>query len=1296
MPAQFPLVFPPESPDFPAWCDRLAVQYRRDEDELVVELIEAASCPREEQDRVDAMATRLVSAVRSHRVAKGGVDAFMHEYDLSTREGLTLMCLAEAMLRIPDPLTVDALVQDRLCGTDWDRHFGNSRSLFVNAATLGLMVTGRILQPSDLPGADGMRIVRSLVARLGQPVIRQALRQAMKMMGRQFVLGRTIEEARKRGAAQERRGYRYSFDMLGESARTESDARAYFVAYEQAIHAIGQASNGRGVLAGPGISVKLSALHPRYEAAKRADMLEILAGRTLTLARLARQYDIGFCIDAEEADRLELSLEIIQRVYSDPSLDGWTGFGLAVQAYQKRTRVTLEILADMVRAVGRRMNIRLVKGAYWDTEIKRAQETGLADYPVYTRKVTTDVSYLSCARALFGYGDLFFPQFATHNAQTMAAVLEMAAGRPFEFQRLHGMGEELYEEIVPADKLGIPCRIYAPVGSHAELLSYLVRRLLENGANTSFVNRLVDERIPVSAIIANPVDALRPMAVRRHPGIPLPRDLYGSGRINASGMDLSDSRVLSDLAEAMKTHAAKTLAAGPLVGGEVRNGTPCPVYSPADRHHVVGTVSDAGDQDIRDALGKAKASFAAWSQRPVVERAAILRRAADLMEQNMALLMTLCIREAGKTLPDAVSEVREAVDFLRYYAAEALRLADDHALTGRGVFLCISPWNFPLAIFVGQVSAALVAGNTVVAKPAEQTPLVAFQAVRLLHEAGIPVDSLSLLPGRGETVGAALVSDPDIAGVAFTGSSDVARLIARSLAARGVGPVPLIAETGGMNAMIVDSSALPEQVVRDVLLSAFGSAGQRCSALRVLYVQDDIADTVLAMLRGAMSAVRVGHPGRIDTDVGPVIDEEARSVLERHARALEAAGRTATLCPLAAGTDHGVFFAPRLFEIESIRELSREVFGPILHVIRYKAADLDRVLADIRDTGYGLTMGVHTRIESRAQHVFQNSRVGNLYVNRSMTGAVVGVQPFGGEGLSGTGPKAGGPYYLPRFARSYPFPASAPAVGDPATVVTHATPASVPAPMSEVQAPASAIVRAMAVAMREGSASKPEFTSLDKRVAVLESMVSTLQHQGAQILALLERDCGAERVPTPLAAYAAILRQVTLQVRALLSGPARMPGPTGETNELHLAGRGPVVLFMDQDASLEQGLAMVAAAYGAGNPVTMVVHSSLAAAVRCIVPQAVGLELVVATPSDSLAALADLHDVGAVGVSGGRGLLDQVARVVAARDGAVVPVVDDEAGPGLVLRFCCERTLTVDITAAGGNTLLMMLGDAAS
>lgn len=1293
MVAQFPLVFPPRFPAFPAWRDRLAGQYRRDEDAVVAELLDEATCSAEEQAKVDSTAARLVSAVRSSRAGKGGVDAFMHEYDLSTREGLTLMCLAEALLRIPDASTADALIRDRLCGTDWDKHLGSSRSMFVNAATIGLMLTGRVLEASDLPGAGDAGILRRLTARLGEPVIRQALRQAMKIMGHQFVLGRTIEEARKRGAAQERRGYRYSFDMLGESARTEEDARAYFVAYERAIHAIGHASNGRGVLAGPGISVKLSALHPRYEAGRRADMLDVLAGRTLTLARLARQYDIGFCIDAEEADRLELSLELVGKVYSDPSLEGWTGFGLAVQAYHKRTRVVLDILADMVRVVGRRMNVRLVKGAYWDTEIKKAQEGGMADYPVYTRKVATDVSYLACARSLFGYGDLFFPQFATHNAQTMAAVLEMSDGRPFEFQRLHGMGEELYDEIVPADKLGTPCRIYAPVGSHAELLSYLVRRLLENGANTSFVNRLVDPSIPVADIVANPVETLRRLPVRRHPGIPLPPHLYGSGRVNAAGLDLSDSCTLSGLSAAMEPYAAVAVSAGPLVGGQLRNDSPCPVCSPVDRRRIVGTVSEAGEDDLRDAVARAVAIAPEWSARPVAERAAVLLRAADLMEERMVSLMTLCVCEAGKTLADAVSEVREAVDFLRYYAAEARRLADDHAISGRGVFLCISPWNFPLAIFTGQVSAALITGNAVIAKPAEQTPLVAFQAVRLLHEAGVPVDALALLPGRGETVGAALVSDPGIAGVVFTGSSEVARLIARALAARGTGPVPLIAETGGMNAMIVDSSALPEQVVRDAVLSAFGSAGQRCSALRVLYVQEDAADTVFGMLRGALSTVRVGNPGLVDTDVGPVIDEEAREVLEQHVRSLEAAGRTTTACPVASGTDNGVFFAPRLVEIESIRELKREIFGPVLHVIRYKAADLDRILADIRDTGYGLTMGLHTRIESRVQYVFRNSCVGNMYVNRSITGAVVGVQPFGGEGLSGTGPKAGGPHYLPRFARSYAFPASgvladAESMADGCVEI-----GSLPAPLLPDPTPASAVIRGMSVAARDYSSSGSHDYSV--RACCLDVMASTLRCHAAAMATILDRDGWTGQIPSsgPVCVTAVALDCIAGQVRDFFPGPCRMPGPTGETNDLYMTGRGPIIVLLDQDATLEQGLCLAAAAYGAGNPVVLVAPQSLAAALRIILPVSSGMELVVASSDGTLPALTDLHGLGAVAVAGSVGLLDQVARVVAARDGAIIPVVYDDLGPGLISRFCYERTLTVDITAAGGNTLLMMLGD---
>jgi RHH-type proline utilization regulon transcriptional repressor/proline dehydrogenase/delta 1-pyrroline-5-carboxylate dehydrogenase len=848
-------------------------------------------------------------------------------------------------------------------------------------------------------------------------------------------MGRTIDEAIERAKAMEKRGYRYSYDMLGEAARTMRDAERYDRAYRAAIAAIGRASRDRGPIESPGISVKLSALHPRYEFAQAHRVMTELVPRVQALALAAKAVDIGFTIDAEEADRLDLSLDVIEAVSGDPALAGWEGFGLAIQAYQKRCTHLVDWLADMARRHQRRLMVRLVKGAYWDSEIKWSQERGLPGYPVFTRKASTDVSYLACAKKLLADPVAFYPQFATHNAHSFAAVLEMAGvngsngRRDFEFQRLHGMGEALYDQVVGPEKLGLAARVYAPVGSHEDLLAYLVRRLLENGANTSFVNRIVDEKAPIAELIADPVARVRRLPVKPHPRIPLPVDLYGKGRKNSRGIDLTDLNELVPLEAAMDAAAASPWSAAPLIGGAARGGTTRPVTNPADRRQTVGQVTEAGKAEVEEALTRASRAAEDWDATPAVERAACLVRAADLMEQSRAQLMAIAVREAGKTLPDALAEVREAVDFCRYYAeraradfAQPLPLPgptgerNQIALHGRSVFACISPWNFPLAIFTGQVTAALAAGNTVVAKPAEQTPLIAATAVRFLHQAGVPADVLHLLPGDGPTVGAPLVADPRIAGVAFTGSTETARGINRVLAARDGPIVPLIAETGGQNAMIVDSSALPEQVVRDVLASSFQSAGQRCSALRVLFVQADIADKLEEMLVGAMAELKVGDPALLATDVGPVIDEDAKAMLEKHAQRMAHDGELLFAATLGPDCAHGSFFAPRAFRIDRLAQLEREVFGPILHIVHFAGDRLDEVLDAINATGYGLTLGIHSRIDSTVQHIHERLRVGNAYVNRNMIGAVVGVQPFGGEGLSGTGPKAGGPRYLHRFA----------------------------------------------------------------------------------------------------------------------------------------------------------------------------------------------------------------------------------------------------------------------------------------
>ncbi|MEA2783158.1 MAG: RHH-type transcriptional regulator, proline utilization regulon repressor / proline dehydrogenase [Rhodospirillaceae bacterium] len=1028
---------------------RIRRTYRADETATVEQLLAAAELPPATLDRIAERARDLVQKVRASRLGQGGLDAFLHEYELSSREGVVLMCLAEALLRIPDAETANLLIRDKLADADWERHLGSSDSLFVNASTWALMLTGRVIRLEN-NGVDLGGVLRRLVARSGEPVIRQAVTQAMRILGRQFVMGRDIGEALERARGPEKRGYRYSYDMLGEAARTAKDAERYDRSYRSAIAAIGRAAAGRGPIEGPGISVKLSALHPRYEFAQSHRVMDELVPRVVALARLAKDVDIGFTIDAEEAERLDLSLDVIDVVSGHPDLAGWDGFGVAIQGYQKRALPLIDWLADMARRHRRRLMVRLVKGAYWDSEVKQSQERGLEAYPVFTRKATTDVSYIACAKRLLADSEAFYPQFATHNAHTLSTVLELAGNRrDFEFQRLHGMGEALYEHIVSPDSSGYPCRVYAPVGSHEDLLAYLVRRLLENGANTSFVNRIVDEKLPIEEIVGDPVARVRRLAEKPHPRIPLPSALYGAERRNSAGIDLTDVDRLRPLAEAMERAVAGPWRASPLIGGVAQGGSARPVLDPADRRRRVGEVVEADAAAVDQALARATRAQNEWDAGGADARARCLERAADLMEQDTPALMALAVREGGKTIPDALAEVREAVDFLRYYAvraradfAQPMNLPgptgerNQLQLVGRGVFACISPWNFPLAIFCGQVTAALAAGNAVIAKPAEQTPLIAARAVELLHRAGVPGDVLHLLPGDGQRVGAPLVADPRIAGVAFTGSTETAQAINRSLAARDGPLATLIAETGGQNVMIVDSSALPEQVVRDVLISSFQSAGQRCSALRILCVQEDIADKLTDMLAGAMAELSVGDPGLLATDVGPVIDQEARDTLEAHAARMAREGKLIYQVPLGRECAEGSFVAPRAFEIDRLDRLQKEVFGPILHVVRFRQDRLDQLLDAIDGLGYGLTLGIHSRIDATARRIHRRLRIGNTYVNRNMIGAVVGVQPFGGERLSGTGPKAGGPHYLYRFATERTLTVDTTAAGGNASLLS--------------------------------------------------------------------------------------------------------------------------------------------------------------------------------------------------------------------------------------------------------------------
>lgn len=1023
--------------------------YRADEFTLVNELIDHAFLSPEQLDGIAHQAKGLVEQIRRERKKTTGIDSFLTEYSLASDEGIALMCLAEALLRVPDNATIDSLIKDKLSTADWRSHLGQSDSFFVNATTWALMLTGKVLTPER---ADSLlsKALFKLINRSGEGVVRKAVEKAMRIMSKQFVMGRTINEALSRAQKKEAKGYRYSYDMLGEAAITQLDAERYFIAYKNAIESIGsKAKKDATIYQRPGISIKLSALHPRYHEAQRIRVLEELSPKLLALALAAKSHDIALTIDAEESERLDLSLDVIEQVFNDDRLNGWDGFGMAVQSYQKRAFYVLDWIAGMARVKKRRMMVRLIKGAYWDSEIKKTQMQGLSEFPVFTRKAFTDVSFQACAKKILTMTDAIYPQFATHNAYSVAMILQIVGDyRDFEFQCLHGMGNELYEQIVPVNQLGIPCRIYAPVGSHEDLLPYLVRRLLENGANSSFVNRIVDESAPISELIADPLEKSKKLLDKINQNIPLPDAIFLPQRLNSYGFDFSDR---ARVAELKKTYEAMDLChwqAKPIIAGKDGGHIAKAVTSPQNPSSSIGHVTEAKQEDIEHSLVQAEKAFIDWSTMPVEERAACLLRYADLLEKNHAQLMAIACFEAGKTWSDGLAEIREAVDFCRYYAAQGIELMakpkqlqgytgelNELSMHARGTVLCISPWNFPLAIFTGQVVAALVTGNCVIAKPAEQTPLMAMFAVKLMHQAGIPEGVIQLLPGSGEDIGAPLVADQRIKAILFTGSTQTANLINKSLATRGGEIIPLIAETGGLNAMIVDSSALLEQVVMDTLSSAFGSAGQRCSALRVIYVQAEVYPRFLHLLKGAMSELVIGDPQWLTTDIGPVIDKEALSVLEKHVATMRKKHEIIYQCELPKACDSGYFMPPTAIAIDSITELEREVFGPVLHVISYQRNKLDTIIDEINGRGYGLTLGIHSRINLSIEYIRQRLHVGNCYVNRNMIGAVVGLQPFGGEGLSGTGPKAGGPHYLIRLCHERTYTVDTTAAGGNASLM---------------------------------------------------------------------------------------------------------------------------------------------------------------------------------------------------------------------------------------------------------------------
>ena len=1211
---------------------------RMNEPEAVTQLLPAAILPAAQATEIAAQAQRLVEQLRAQPASvgrQGLVQGLLQEFSLSSQEGVALMCLAEALLRIPDADTRDALIRDKLRGGDWQAHLGKSPSLFVNAAAWGLVITGKLVDTHSESGL--LSALKRLTARGGEPLVRKGVDMAMRLMGEQFVMGETIAQALKRARELQAKGFRYSYDMLGEAALTADDAQRYLQSYVDAIDAIGKASNGSGIYEGPGISIKLSALHPRYSRAQWQRVMDELLPRVLQLCEQAKRYNIGINIDAEEADRLELSLDLLEQLAHAPSLAGWNGLGFVIQAYQKRCPYVIDYLVDLARRSSRRLMVRLVKGAYWDSEIKRAQMDGLADYPVYTRKHHTDVAYIACARKLLAAPDAIYPQFATHNAQTVATIESLASAQPYsagryEFQCLHGMGEPLYRNVVEAADSAArrPCRIYAPVGTHETLLAYLVRRLLENGANSSFVHRIADPDWPISDLIAAPADQTLTAGQNGsnsvglpHPYITLPRALLGAQRQNSDGLDLSDDGTLAALAQTLQSTAP---AAAEKQADAITN--------PANHSEVLGHVPETTPAQLQQALAMAAEAQSGWNTTPAAQRASTLEAAAQRYQDQMQPLMALLMREAGKTAANAVSEVREAIDFLRYYAAQ-LRIQDADGLLAAGIgpVVCISPWNFPLAIFTGQIAAALAAGNTVLAKPAEQTPLIAIEAVRLLHQAGIAPEVLQLLPGRGETVGAPLVADARVAGVLFTGSTEVARLLnqqtARRLRTDGE-PVVLVAETGGQNAMIVDSSALVEQAVLDIVSSAFDSAGQRCSALRLLCVQNDCADRVIAMLKGAMQELRCGDPALLATDIGPVIDAEAKAGIEQHIAKLKAQGLKIHPSPLAESlAAQGHFVPPTLIELSDLHSLQREVFGPVLHVLRYQRRELPQLMQRINALGYGLTMGLHTRIDETVQQVAQAAHVGNLYVNRNMVGAVVGVQPFGGEGLSGTGPKAGGPLYLPRLQQA----------------------ASTP-----LQLLASVLQQCGPAQTSDTNTAQPLQVLVDWANAQSNAPVDSIQ----QLLTQLP----------------------TLQAARLL------PGPTGERNLYTLTGKPRTLCLAQSKATLLQQLAGALAsgsqAIWVNTAISTDLFASLPTELRAHIELlAHGLPLPDIAQNTAMDnALLECDDAQFL----------QWSQALAQRSGPLVLPVRCHADQPLRLeRLWHERALSHNTAAAGGNAALMTL-----
>ncbi len=1218
-----------------------------DESRAVSSLQRALSLDAAARQQIEQDATQLVERIRASRQS-GLMETFLAEYGLSTKEGIALMCLAEALLRVPDAPTIDALIQDKIVAADWGRHLGHSASPLVNASTWALMLTGKVISLDDRHGAELLGSLQGMVKRVGDPVVRQAVRQAMRVLGQQFVLGETIDQALQRGREDREQGYTHSYDMLGEAALTAEDARQYFLSYSKAISELSQHCESQDIRLNPGISVKFSALHPRYEFSQRERVLEELVARIGSLALQAKNARMGFNIDAEEADRLDLSLDIIEQVIRHPDLAGWDGFGVVVQAYSPRAMALIDWLHQLAIQLDRRIMVRLVKGAYWDSEIKIAQQQGLAAYPVFTRKVSTDLSYLACAKKLLDYSPHLYPQFATHNAHSVMAVIQMAGERSdFEFQRLHGMGESLYREL--KKQRDIRCRVYAPVGVHRDLLAYLVRRLLENGANSSFVNQLMDASVAASALVRDPLQKVSELESIPNPRIVLPEKLFEPVRKNSSGWNLSDPIERKNLLAQRDAFAGQQWQAAPpeSIGAPEKEAKP--VYNPGDFSDLVGQVFDTRPAQVESAIARARQVQPEWASRAANERAACLQNIAEAISQNAPELIMLMTREAGKTLFDAISEVREAIDFCHYYGAEMKRIDALRSRSARGLFVCISPWNFPLAIFTGQIVAALVSGNAVIAKPAEQTSLIAHRVVHWMHQAGVPEAVLQCLPGDGTTIGAALVADPRIDGVCFTGSTETAQSIHRALASSGNPQAVLIAETGGINAMIIDSSTLLQQAVQDIVSSAFQSAGQRCSALRMLFVQQDIADDLINLLKGAMNELSVGDPHDLTQDIGPLIDADARAMVEQHCESLTAKG--CLLHQISVNDEQrrqGFYVAPGLFELDSFEQLEQEIFGPVLHLQRYRAEQLDEVIEVINQRGYGLTMGIHSRVDERVQRISAAAKIGNIYVNRNQIGAVVASQPFGGEGLSGTGPKAGGPNYLYRFLRS-------------TKILSNTTlPAAPGSGLSDSASSLAAQIRAAAKA-------QPEWNQAEHRSSVFEKM---LGHCDAGMREQFQQ-------------FLQSLPELSLQTIDL-------PGPTGESNRLSISGRG-VMLCLGSATDNQRIQLQILASLYLGNAVVAVDDGQGELEKFCSQLLAGGLStgllrLVEHWQMEELLDSEGLSGVILEDVDSETAEYRQLRQTLAQRPGRIVGVTDNLSDWQTLI---VERALCIDTTASGGNTDLL-------